>query len=352
MGRISPRVLVISGIVLGVLVLAGTGAILLLSRPSVRVPSLVGATRASADARAKALGLTLVVKGTELAPDIPKGSVASQDPTAGVLVSGGSSVTVLISAGADTIAVPDTLGMTLADARDALRAKGLDVIFDTAASSEPTGTVIASTPAPGAKVASGDIVRLTIAGTAAALPTTDLTRSSFVIDPAPPVAGETVDIAYEVATRLSTLLRTAGARTTLTRSAPGAAGAPSEAARIVTAKDASATVLIGLSVASSGLEGMQVLQMPSAGVPSSIATVSIPLADAVLAALRTDFSSVSTITATNDAVLKGAGMAGLRVRLGSAAVAADRKLFADPNWADKAARAIFRGLSGLYGTSS
>lgn len=321
------------------------------SRPSVRVPSLVGITRAIATQRLNALGLKLVVKGTQLSPNVAKGAVASQDPTAGVLVSPGSDVTVLVSAGTDTFAIPDVLGLTLDAARTTLRAKGLEVLFSTAQSDQPTGTVISQTPAAGVKVSDGDVVRLTVAGGAATI-TADLSDSSFAIDPVPPATARALDPTYAVGRRLSELLTAAGAAVTMTRDTTGVASTPGDAARLDIAKDSSATVLIGLSISTTGLEGLQVLTMPRAQVPASVAAASAPLADAVFASLRADFATVSTLTATVDPVLTGSGFAGVRVRLGSMLSKSDQKLFADPAWADRIATDIFRGLVAIYGRSS
>jgi beta-lactam-binding protein with PASTA domain len=345
----SGRLRLIVGVVAGAILIAIAVIVTMTLRPSVRVPSLVGATRSAAERRAKALGLTLVVKGTELAPDIPKGSVASQDPTAGVVVPGGSSVTVLISAGSEAFGMPDVLGMMLADARELLRASGLDVRFKTAASDAPTGTVTASAPVPGAQVAEGDIVELTISASGGVSVSSDLSGASFVIDPAPPATTGSVDAAYEVATRLAASLRLSGATVVMTRDAPGPNSAPTVDERVSIARESSATVLIGVSVKASGLEGLQVMVMPTAGVAASVSVASGPLADAVFASLRVRDAAVSTITASADPVLTGSGLAGVGVRLGSEGSRSDRKSFADPSWADAVATAISRALTALYG---
>jgi beta-lactam-binding protein with PASTA domain len=338
-----------SGAAVLAIIAVSVAAALILARPSVRVPSFVGVTKSSASQRAGALGLTLVVKGTEVSADVPAGSIASQEPSAGILVASGSQVTVLLSAGSDTFPLPDVTGMTLADARAALRAKGLDVLAETAPSSAPTGTVTASEPTPGTKVAEGDVVRLTVSAAGAATQATDLSSNSFVLDPAPPASDTAVDISFEVSTRLAERLRAAGAQVTLTRLAPGASGSPSESGRVMAAQAASATVIIGFSVASTGLEGLQVLTMPRSGVSPDVFAASAPLADAVFSSLRVDFATVSTLTATADRVLIETGLAGLRIRLGSLSVRSDRALFADPKWADIIASDTFRGIAGLYG---
>jgi beta-lactam-binding protein with PASTA domain len=348
----SRRTLLIGAGAVAIVIVVSAVAAFLLTRPSVRVPSLVGIPRAEAIRRAEALGLRLTVEGTRYSSAVAKGAVASQDPTAGVTVAQGSQLIVSISAGSDMFALPDVVGMTLNDARTALRAKGLDVQFETAPSDAETGTVTLSSPAAGTKVASGDLIRLTVAATGSAAQFADLSGIAFVVDPAPPAPSAAVDIAFEVGKRLAELLRASGASVTMTREAAGSAAGTTEATRIARAKEASATVLVGLSVSTTGLEGLGVLSMPASRVESSVAAASGPLADAVFASLRVDFATVATLTGTADQVLIGSGMPGVRVRLGSTAVKSAVKSFADPAWADKVARGISRALTGLYGRAS
>ncbi len=344
--------MIIAGSILAVALLGLAGWLVFASGPSVSVPSLVGATRAAAERRATALGLDLVVKGTQLSPDVAKGSVASQTPSAGVVVSPGSSITVLISAGSESFALPDVVGQTLDAARAALRAKGLEVQFTTAASTQATGTVLGSLPGAGATVARGDVVRLTIAAAQGPATSSDLSHTSFVIDPVPPTSSNGRDVTFDVATQVADMLRMAGATVTLTRDTSGQVDVPDAAARLARSKETSATVFVGLSVSDTGIEGLQVLTMPVAGVSPAIVTASGPLGDAVFASLRADFASISTLTAPADSVLTGAGIAGVRIRLGSTLVKADRAAFANPAWTDRISRDIVRGVASLYGRSS
>lgn len=345
------RMLIIAGTTAAIVVVAAVLIVAFVTRPSVRVPSLVGVARVEAENRAKALGLTVTVKGTEFSAEVPKGAIASQDPTAGALVGPGTAMTLLVSAGSETFALPDVVGMTLAEARTALRTKGLEVQYVSAPSDAPTGTVTASAPAAGTEVLNGDVVRLTISASGGAVVSASLADVSFVIDPAPPIGSASLDPAFDVATRLSETLRLAGAAVTMTRDTRGQAGAPGVDARLQAARESSATVFIGLSVAASGLEGLEVLVMPTTGVTSAVSAASGPLADAVFASLRVENSAVSTITATADKVMTGAGTAGVGVRLGSFGARTDRKLFSSAAWADTMARAIGRALSALYGSN-
>jgi hypothetical protein len=347
----SRRTMIVGGVVAGVAIAATVLILVVATRPSVRVPSLVGVARIEAENRAKALGLTVTVKGTEFSAEVPKGAIASQDPTAGTLVAPGTAMTLLVSAGSEGFALPDVVGMTLAEARTTLRAKGLEVQFVSAPSDAPTGTVTASAPAAGAEVLNGDVVRLTISASGGAVVSAGLADASFVIDPAPPTGPASLDPAFDVATRLSEALRLAGATVTMTRDTRGQTGAPGVEARLQAARESSATVFVGLSVAPSGLEGLQVLVMPTAGVTPAVGAASGPLADAVFASLRAENSTVSTISATADRVMTGAGTAGVGVRLGSFESKADRKLFASATWLDTMARAIGRALTALYGST-
>jgi N-acetylmuramoyl-L-alanine amidase len=74
-----------------------------------------------------------------------------------------------------------------------------------------------------------------------------------------------------------------------------------------------------------------------------------PLADALLASLAADVSTISTLTATDDPVMAGSGLAAVRIRLGSFASAADAALFGDPRWLESIASDIYRALAQLYG---
>jgi hypothetical protein len=138
----------------------------------------------------------------------------------------------------------------------------------------------------------------------------------------------------------------------MTRETSGAVGVPTETERLAAVKEASATVLVGLRVVSTGLEGLGVLTMPVGRVSPAVAAASAPLGDAVFASLQADFATVSTVTASADTVLTGSGLASVGVLLGSTASPSDLKLFTDPSWADSIARDVFRALAGIYGRSS
>lgn len=64
-----------------------------------------------------------------------------------------------------TVAVPDLVGMTRADAEAALTSAGLKVAFEEAESSEaPAGTVVSQTIAEGEQVEAGTVVTVVVSG--------------------------------------------------------------------------------------------------------------------------------------------------------------------------------------------
>jgi serine/threonine-protein kinase len=336
----------------GGLVLVGSVLItvmLLLPSRSVRVPDLVGLTSAQAGRRLGDLGLTLRVRDKRFSPSIPKDTVASQDPTAGIIVAAGSDVVVDLSAGSESFALPDVIGQTLDAGRTLLRDRGLSVVFVTASSESASGTIVGSSPVAGDPVSTGDTVRLTVAAPSGGATAADMTGLVFVLDPTPPSQGDASDVSIDVAARVSGLLTAAGARVRVTRSSVSTSPTVTPASRLGVALEASATAFIGLSVAPSSLEGMLLLTIPSSEGSPEARELSGPLADAMLASLAADFSSITTLPASGDTVLSGAGLPGVRVRLGSFASASDTKSFADERWLELVARDIYRVLAQLYG---
>src|SRR2546427_10234097 len=89
--------------------------------------------------------------------DRPRGIAMLTRPAASTVLGPGAPVTVVVSRGAPTIAVPDLLGMSQADARTRLELEGLQLGTVTrrrTADANP-GTVVAQRPAAGTPAAPG-----------------------------------------------------------------------------------------------------------------------------------------------------------------------------------------------------
>jgi eukaryotic-like serine/threonine-protein kinase len=141
------------------------GLLVSLGHPShVTVPDVSGMTQEEATSTLATESL-VAVPVDAYDDQVPKGSVASQEPTAGVTVTPLSEIIIVVSLGkgTTTVTVPDVVGQSQTAAVDALKAAGLGATTAQAFSSSVTkGYVIAQDPAAGAKVEQGGKVGLLV----------------------------------------------------------------------------------------------------------------------------------------------------------------------------------------------
>jgi beta-lactam-binding protein with PASTA domain len=163
-----------------------------------KLPDLVGL--AAADATKQLTDLKLVPVLKQMPSTQAPGTVISQQPAAGALAKPGSKVVLGVAKSKASVAVPDLTGKTVPQASAALKQAGLTGTSVQVPSSQPQGTVVAQSPAAGAKVASGSSVRVnvskgpaqqtTTAATttqqATTRATTTTSTTSSTLPPAPP----------------------------------------------------------------------------------------------------------------------------------------------------------------------
>jgi serine/threonine-protein kinase len=207
-----------------VLLLAGGALAWFLTRPDmVGVPDVTGEHEDPATIELQAADFEVTAERIE--SDIPEGEVIEQDPAGGTEAEKGSTVTITVSLGPGTVKVPRVAGMSVPDARKALRDKGFSVVLERRSSeSVPAGKVIGTDPRQGTSLEDGETVTL-IASTGvktAAVPnvlgldrvtaTTQLRDAGFVVNANPtrsdepedqvlqqdPPAGEEVAVGSEV----------------------------------------------------------------------------------------------------------------------------------------------------------
>jgi serine/threonine-protein kinase len=128
----------------------------------VPVPDLVGRTEEEARSTLDDAGLQLGEVTEEQSDDVEEGLVISQAPEAGEEVNARSRVDIVVSAGPEAAIVPPVVGLSEADALDALDAAGLRAEIIRDAADEPAGEVVAQDPGPGTEVAPGDTVTITV----------------------------------------------------------------------------------------------------------------------------------------------------------------------------------------------
>ncbi|MGI8750252.1 MAG: Stk1 family PASTA domain-containing Ser/Thr kinase [Thermoleophilaceae bacterium] len=131
----------------------------------IKVPKVVGLTREAAETRLTRLGLE--VSTSESESDRPEGEVLSQSPGAGTGAKRGDSVRIVVSKRRQAekkAQVPDVVGFSVADAKQALRGEGLGVAVRRRATDNRSedGQVLRQSPAGGRNVGKGSSVTLVV----------------------------------------------------------------------------------------------------------------------------------------------------------------------------------------------
>ncbi|MDO8963417.1 MAG: PASTA domain-containing protein [Coriobacteriia bacterium] len=129
----------------------------------VPAPAVMGLDQLKATEALTAAGLTLGAVTEVFDPKVAKGTIISQEPSAGVEVPKGGGVAVSVSKGPQPVAVPKVVGMTAAAARASLEAAGF-VVSNTSIASGTVkkGIVAGQSPADGAEAQPGSKVTITI----------------------------------------------------------------------------------------------------------------------------------------------------------------------------------------------
>ncbi len=140
----------------------------------ITVPSAVGLTDVAA--RQALVNAGLQVTEVRVFSGQAPGTVIAQNPTAGDKVASNQRVRINVSKGTRTAVVPNAVGLSDTAARNSIVSAGFRATETRVPSTQPTGTVIAQSPAAGSHSASGSIIRINVA--AAAAPTTTPTNST------------------------------------------------------------------------------------------------------------------------------------------------------------------------------
>jgi serine/threonine-protein kinase len=112
-------------------------------KPDVTIQQVVGMS--FTDAKELLEGAGLKVRRNNVESDQPKGQVLSTNPAPSTTVASGTTVTVDVSEGPK--AVPNVVGMTADEAKQAIRAQGFQPVeADDNASTKPAGTVTKQSP--------------------------------------------------------------------------------------------------------------------------------------------------------------------------------------------------------------
>ncbi|MHB8966417.1 MAG: PASTA domain-containing protein [Coriobacteriia bacterium] len=343
-----PRWLIISvGAGVLIVVLAVMGIMLAMQSGEVMVPAVAGMNRPDAVTTLQGAGLTMIDGGSRFSMDVPRGAVISQEPSAGATVARGDAVTLIFSAGTEAFPMPDVIGRDATQATKELEQRGLVVATQTVESQLASGTVLETYPSPGAEVSTGSAVRLTVAGRSlgsSILTPYRLTGVAVVVDPVP--RGTTPDITLEVARRLRALIEASGGTAVVTRSSSSTATAVADRAALAS-EATGTTCAVVLDVAQTGSPGLAITTLPGVAAAGSADATSFP--QAAVEAVKLAGLTVQPVGTAQDGVLAAVGAPGLRLVLGNSANATDAAHFADPEWADTIARALYRAIGATFG---
>ena len=128
----------------------------------VRVPSVRGEHRRDAAATLRRRGLHVGFRNGYSSAAV--GTAIAQQPAAGTRVSDGATVSVVLSAGPPPVTVPSVVGSVTSTAQATLSQKRLNSgVRQIVAPGSSPGTVMSQAPPPGARVAPGTTVELSVA---------------------------------------------------------------------------------------------------------------------------------------------------------------------------------------------
>lgn len=166
---------------------------------AVTVPNIVNLSDADARKQLAKIGLTLKVSQVIPNVNIPPQTVMDQDPNGGSSAPPGSNVVVEESGGPNSITVPNVVGGTINDARNALSQAGLMVgtVAQVADASTTAGTIVSQNPQAGSQTGQGSAVDLYIAVAPSGAGSPDASpapsSAAAALPPVPNVVGMTVD---------------------------------------------------------------------------------------------------------------------------------------------------------------
>ncbi|MFE0732371.1 Stk1 family PASTA domain-containing Ser/Thr kinase [Streptomyces antibioticus] len=142
---------------------AGSAIALVVSKgPAVDVPDVTGDSLDDARAELEEAGFEVEVAGEEINSEFDKGRVAAQSPEEGAQLGEGDTVTLTLSKGPEMVEVPDVVGDSVGDAKDALEAAGFDVDEDRGLLGLFGDTVKSQSVSGGDKAPKGSTITITI----------------------------------------------------------------------------------------------------------------------------------------------------------------------------------------------
>jgi serine/threonine-protein kinase len=166
----------------GTAITPGIAVSLVLSiAPRVDVPPVIGDSVADATTALDALGLTLVVTGSQES-DSPEGSILTQTPAQGTRVDHGTAVAVVVAVARPKLApMPNLVGMNVDNAKAAAANAGfvLSVTGQRPVPGTPAGFVLEQIPAGGISAVVGSTVSVIVSAVDTSVAVPDVRQQTF-----------------------------------------------------------------------------------------------------------------------------------------------------------------------------
>ncbi|GLX48272.1 serine/threonine protein kinase [Streptomyces hygroscopicus subsp. hygroscopicus] len=143
---------------------AGTGVWYINSGQFTKVPPLLTKTETQARDRLKQAGLEVGKVKRAYDDTVERGTVISTDPAPGARIRDHDAVTLTVSLGPETVKVPDLADLPLAQARQRLKAAGLEpgMVTREFSADVDQGAVISTVPGSGTERHAGSAIALTV----------------------------------------------------------------------------------------------------------------------------------------------------------------------------------------------
>lgn len=150
---------------------------LVMEKDMVQLPRVIGVDSTRAMELLREEGLQPKVTGKEFSELMVKEAVISQRPASGSWVKKNSEIRLVVSRGGDAVVLPNLAGLSLADAKQSLQARGLTLgrVAQAHSPTHPKGEVIAQDPEESVPIRRGSPVALLVSLGQPEEPTENLT---------------------------------------------------------------------------------------------------------------------------------------------------------------------------------
>lgn len=322
---------------LAVLALCLAGFFVYQSFFMVTVPNVVGASSDIAELTLKQKGLEARIVERRFSAE-KQGVVIEQSPQPQQKYAKSASVKLVISGGTEEVIMPNLLGDNELYSTRVLTQKGLVPVIVEEPSEQPEGTVLSTIPAQGERVYTGDSITLRVSGKrqSVVLHDYDLSGKKVAIVPVYSPLAEN-DPTYDIARRLSALIKAAGGEPVIARSGGDKKNHLSDNER--TQSDA----LIWITTRKTGANGIIVSAQKASLIQKNDDKISV--ASAIAHQLIQNTTNVRTATSVFSDATRPQRLA--KVSIGSLENLSDKTLIKDAQYKDVLAQSIYMGI-GAY----